>query len=95
MSTPTNDFFGKTSTTSIIAVMMVSGAFFLLGFLAMKFGDDATTRTQIITGLLTSIAAVTGYYFGAAKNRPTDNAAGPVVDNVEKMEVNNNGNKPT
>lgn len=65
----------KTSTTSIIAVMLVGFSFFLLGFMAMEFGDDATTRTQIITGLLTSIAAVTGYYFGSAKQRAvTQNA---------------------
>jgi hypothetical protein len=60
----------KTSTTSIVAVLIVFFAFFLIGFMAVSYGDDATTRTQIITGLLTSIAAVTGYYFGSTKNRP-------------------------
>ena len=62
----------KTSTTSIIALMIVFFCFFLLGFMAMKYGADATTRTQIITGLLTSIAAVTGYYFGSIELRRVD-----------------------
>jgi len=79
--------FSQTSTTSIIAVMLIGGSFFLLGYLGMEYGDDATTRTQLITGLLTSLGAVTGYYFGAAKNR-----AGQV--NTDSGDINVNPPNP-
>lgn len=72
----------NTSITSVIAVMLIGGSFFPLGYLAVHYGSDATTRTQLITGLLTSLGAVTGYYFGAAKNRPAQANTGTGDINV-------------
>lgn len=67
--------FSKTSTTSIVAVLLTICSFGSLGFLLVEFGDDATTRTQIITGVFGLMAGVVGYYFGSSKQRtPSINA---------------------
>lgn len=74
----------KTSTTSIVAVIITILTFILLAYLCFKYGDDATTRTQIITGLLAALAYPAQYYFGQSKNR---GQGGTNVQQAEEVNV--------
>lgn len=79
--------FTKTSTTSIVAVLLTVFGFILLGYLCFEYGDDATTRTQIITGVLSVIGSPAAYYFAASKRR--DAPSGPAITQADNVNVNN------
>lgn len=64
------DFLTNTSTTSVIAVILVSSGMGLVFFLAFSnLPHDNTRATQIITGTYSLLMAIVGYYFGASKQR--------------------------
>lgn len=67
--TPAMDLF-KTSTTSIVAVILIVSCMGLL-FMVTTCGvpTDETTRVQIVQGLFGVITLLGGYYFGASKHQ--------------------------
>jgi hypothetical protein len=69
------DIFCKTPTTSIIAVMITLLGFGGLAHIMLKHGDDATTRTQVVTGILGLLYIPAQYFFGSSKQKAvTQNA---------------------
>jgi len=64
------ELFGKTSTTSIIAVLLLISCMVIMSFMvATSKPHDATTRTQIVQGLFGLLMMMGGYYFGSSKQR--------------------------
>lgn len=65
--------FQATTTTSIIAILLTVLSLAGLAYIIMVYGGDATTRTQIVTGLLALLGFPAQYYFGSSKNRLPQN----------------------
>lgn len=80
----------KVSTTSYFAIIVALGCFALLGYMCVRYGDDATTRTQIITGLLAALSFPAQYYFGQSKNRGQN---GTNVQQADEVNVTTTADK--
>ena len=81
MAQTTDNIFTKTSTTSVIAVMIVVLGMGLL-YLITGAGvpKDDTTRTQIVQGVFGLLMMLAGYYFGASKQRTSTQAGTTTAD---------------
>ena len=64
-------------------MVMILCCFGILGYIsATNNPHDATTRTQIVQGIIGLLMMIGGYYYGAAKNRPAQANTGSGDINV-------------
>lgn len=62
---PLRRLIKTTPATSFVGLIILIAGFGIIGDMAVVYGKDSTTRTQILTGVFALMGSVAGFYFTA------------------------------